>query len=196
VYKRQVHYNATVMQSLSLPELLGFPDFFLIGHDDVLKRCFREILKEADENLIGCNRAFEALVMQILLHLIRSKSYRETMKPDYYEARHNDLLRLRPALDRMLATLAEPESIEDLARLTGFSIAQFRRVFSRSLRMAPVHYLRRLRIRQACHLLRSTTQTVEDIATKVGYQEASFFAHTFKDFMGVSPGGYRHQSDL
>ncbi|MEO6847445.1 MAG: AraC family transcriptional regulator [Chthoniobacterales bacterium] len=191
-----VHYTATMMQSLTLPEMLGFPDFFAMEGDAVAKKYFLEAAKETTDENLGYGRAVEALVTRILLHLVRAPEYRKTMKLDYHEARHADLLRLHPALSRMSANLIEPESIEELARMTGFSVAQFRRVFSRSLHMSPVEYMRRLRMTHACRLLRTTTQTIEEISANVGYQEVSFFARTFKEFMGVSPGRYRHQAEI
>jgi len=190
------HYNATVMESLTLPELLGFPDFFRVGRDAFLDGAFHEAAAECERKSIGHERGLEALAMQIFLHLVRKERYREAMKLEYREARHQDLLRLQPALQRMRTDLAQPGAIDALARTTGLSTAQFRRVFVRGLRMTPIDYLRRLRATRACWLLRHTSRTIEAIASEVGYQETSFFARTFKKIMGISPGAYRKRSDL
>ena len=54
----------------------------------------------------------------------------------------------------------------------------------------------RLRVAEACRLLRSSNETVERIAGMVGYAETAYFANMFRDEMGVSPGAYRRRADV
>jgi AraC-like DNA-binding protein/mannose-6-phosphate isomerase-like protein (cupin superfamily) len=191
-----LHYTATVLESLTLPELIGFPDYFNIREDPWLGQQFQEVLDEEIRKPVGYERGVEALVMRILLHLIRTKRYRATMRPQRAHVRHDDLLRLRPALLRMRSKLAQPDSLTKLARQVGLSPAQFRRIFVRALRTTPVQYQRRLRMERASRLLRTSTLTVEAIAGEVGYAEPAFFAKTFKRLMGLSPGKFRDRKSF
>ncbi len=65
---------------------------------------------------------------------------------------------------------------------------------SRALRRhtgMPVHrYLLEYRIRQAVNLLEHQPYTVEEVAHKVGFEDANYFTRYFKKIMGVTPGTY------
>ena len=52
-------------------------------------------------------------------------------------------------------------------------------------------YVRAQKMHAAAELLRSTDQTVLDIAGQFGYDNASKFAKAFRDIIGVSPNSYR-----
>lgn len=184
-----LHYNATVMQSLSVPELLGFPDMLPQRRGGLWENYLLEALQEATEDKVGTSRVLETIVTRLLIHLIQH--FGDLMTFEYRETRRQDLVRLQPALRRMSDNLAQPESIEYLARLAGLSVAQFRKIFSRCLHLSPVRYQQRLRMSRACWLLRNSALTIEAIAGEVGYHETSFFARAFKEIIGVSPGRYR-----
>ena len=47
------------------------------------------------------------------------------------------------------------------------------------------------RIKNACTLLKSTDFSIEEIATRVGFNGSKSFCRIFKDIKGVSPGSYR-----
>ncbi len=189
-----LHYTASVFESITLPELLKFPSTFDLRGDRQSDAMFREACREYALRPPGWERGLEALTLRILLRLIREHG--ENLSLDAQESKVADLRRLLPSLEMIRKNLGIPIFIPALARHTGFSEAQFRRVFSRTMGATPVHYLRRVRMEHACTLLRETDQTVERIAGEVGYAEPAFFAHSFKKLIGVSPGKYRHSREL
>jgi len=52
-------------------------------------------------------------------------------------------------------------------------------------------YLNRLRLEQACLLLRSTKKTLEEISQEVGYNSPQYFAKKFKGEYGITPARFR-----
>lgn len=52
-------------------------------------------------------------------------------------------------------------------------------------------YLNELRIRHAMEMLRSSTDSLSDIAKKVGYNDAYYFSKIFKKTLGVSPREFK-----
>ncbi len=189
-----LHYRATVFQSLTVPELLQFPDVFNFKGDHEIESMFHEACREHALRPAGYERALEALVARLLFAVIHRHG--DWLREPPPESKLADLSRLLPALESIAADLARPVSVPDLARRCGFSESQFRRVFQRTMGLLPVQHLRQVRMERACQLLRQTDQTVDAIAAEVGYAETAFFSHSFKRLIGVSPGQYRATHEL
>lgn len=51
--------------------------------------------------------------------------------------------------------------------------------------------LRDIRMKQACHLLRTSSMTIHEIAGMIGYSSVEFFMRTFKKQYGMTPTEYR-----
>jgi AraC-like DNA-binding protein/quercetin dioxygenase-like cupin family protein len=191
------HYTARVFQSLTLPQVLHFPDVFRLGADRVIGSLLEEACRLFYGKPAGYRRALESLAGVFLFRLLHEHGHwlRE-LSPDSPESKLADWQRLLPALEWLRTELADPPTIPALAQRCALSESQFRRVFRRALGMHPVTYQRRQRMESACRLLRQTNDTVAAIAAQVGYAEPAFFAHTFKRLIGVPPGQYRHMEGL
>jgi AraC-like DNA-binding protein len=63
----------------------------------------------------------------------------------------------------------------------------FRRCHGETLR----DYIRRLRIQEACRLLKSGARSIAEVALEIGYYDESHFAKAFKRVIGTTPGQYR-----
>ncbi len=83
------------------------------------------------------------------------------------------------------------ESIEALAEHVGYSTDHFIRVFKKHIGMPPGEYWIRARMNSARSLLRSSTDTVSDIANLLGYRDACAFSSQFAARAGQSPSAYR-----
>jgi transcriptional regulator GlxA family with amidase domain len=68
--------------------------------------------------------------------------------------------------------LSEPVRIEDAARAIGVSERTLQRATASTLGMSPVRFVQEVRLEQATHLLRTTSQTPDAIAAAVGYADA------------------------
>lgn len=183
-----VHYVALLSGAVHLADAAGFPDRFRLGLDHPLIAHAAEASREYALRPPGWQRGVEALATRMLLEVVRSCADAldaPTAPPP------PELARIVPALEAMRATLAAPLSVPALARRCSLSQAQFRRVFQRAVGCSPVAHLRRLRLTEACRLLRHTRDTVESIAAQVGYTEPAYFANTFRQAIGMPPGAYR-----
>lgn len=84
----------------------------------------------------------------------------------------------------------EDISLASLAKQ--FSINKFylQKVFKRFVGLSPNDYLTRTRLTRAKHLLRTSSDTMTQIAHAVGYT-STYFDNVFKKYEGITPRAYR-----
>ncbi len=92
--------------------------------------------------------------------------------------------------------LAEPPSVEDLARMCHFNTSYFIRIFKKTLGRTPHQYIRHLQIERAKSLLENTNHSINHIAASVGFPDVKHFSKTFKQYTRVSPSLYRERLTL
>ena len=98
------------------------------------------------------------------------------------------LLRAKDLAD---ARYAEPLTVDDLARVAGYSRAHFSQEFKRAYGESPHAYLLTRRLERAAALLRTTDYSVADICIMVGLQSVGSFTTSFVRMHGRSPTEYR-----
>ncbi|REK71224.1 helix-turn-helix domain-containing protein [Paenibacillus paeoniae] len=86
---------------------------------------------------------------------------------------------------------ATPLSREQLAKLSGFNTSYFSTLFTQSTGWGFSAYVNRVRIDRAKELLLSSSLTVQEIASKVGYTSGIYLSRKFKQITGLSPGQFR-----
>ncbi|HEU5396036.1 MAG TPA: substrate-binding domain-containing protein, partial [Verrucomicrobiae bacterium] len=95
----------------------------------------------------------------------------------------------------MWAHCHEPITVNDLARVAAMSIRNFHQIFLATLGRSPGSELNRLRIERAKQLLSDSTDKIDIIAEKCGYEIDNSFRVAFKRVTGVSPQQYRKQNN-
>lgn len=56
-----------------------------------------------------------------------------------------------------------------------------------------MHFINKLRIHEACELLKNTNLSVTQIAFDCGFGSSSFFSTQFRQALGKSPSDYRRK---
>lgn len=91
---------------------------------------------------------------------------------------------------------ADPElSISAIAEAFDMPTARLSLAFKEEMNVSPLEYLTLLRVEQSKELLRGTELSIKDIATQVGYYDASSFIRRFKQMTGVTPLQYRRSKE-
>ncbi|MER6624362.1 MULTISPECIES: GlxA family transcriptional regulator [unclassified Streptomyces] len=90
-----------------------------------------------------------------------------------------------------LNRLAEPLTLEDLARHAHMSVRTFTRRFRNEVGTSPLQWLLQCRLNQARRLLESTDLTVARVATASGFGDAVALRKHFSAHLGLSPLAYR-----
>jgi AraC-like DNA-binding protein len=81
-----------------------------------------------------------------------------------------------------------PFSLAEFAFLAGRSLSSFKRDFQVAFGQPPAQWLRAQRLEHARFLLRTTGQSVGQVADEVGFASASHFVQAFRERFGVTPG--------
>lgn len=82
-------------------------------------------------------------------------------------------------------------TLEQLATYFKYSPSHFSLLFQRETRMSPINYFIRLKVQKACQYIVLTNLKLNEIATKLGFEEPAYFSRIFTKVMGVSPSAYR-----
>lgn len=96
----------------------------------------------------------------------------------------------------ILASLAKPIRIEDLAALVGLGTTQFRIVFKKTFGTSPTRYILQERVNWAQWLLSSTDKSIASIAVETGFADQAHFTFVFRRLAGVTPGEVRGRRPL
>ncbi|MCX7711525.1 MAG: AraC family transcriptional regulator [Clostridia bacterium] len=81
--------------------------------------------------------------------------------------------------------------LEDVAMKTFISKNYFSKLFKEVTGINFSDYVQKLRIDEACNLLRNSDMKVVDIASHTGFNDLKFFYEVFKKITGKTPGDYR-----
>lgn len=95
------------------------------------------------------------------------------------------------ALDLVYHHYSEPLTVETAARVAGYSRSNFCILFKKVTGI-PFHaYLNDYRIKKAVDLMYETSDSIETVGFRVGFNDLKTFCRVFKKMMGVSPAEYR-----
>ncbi|MFS0783100.1 effector binding domain-containing protein [Bacillus sp. 1P06AnD] len=99
----------------------------------------------------------------------------------------NWIASLQKAIDYMESHLAEPITIEDIAKQAHVSPFHFQRTFSILTDSTVGDYLRRRRLTKAAQELTQTDKKIIDIAFAFGYETPESFSKAFRKQHGMTP---------
>lgn len=83
-------------------------------------------------------------------------------------------------------------SVDDLARRSVLSTCYYMRKFKEYQSVTPHQYVKAVRLRNARQLLSTTSLSIEEIAERCGFSNASHFIKTFRDADGLTPLQFRN----
>ncbi len=87
--------------------------------------------------------------------------------------------------------LHRPIRLEEVADILNITPNYLSDWLFKLLRIRPVEYINRRRIEEAQQLLISREQSIKEIAARLGFSSATYFARVFKDQVGLPASRYR-----
>ncbi|WP_263079308.1 helix-turn-helix domain-containing protein [Endozoicomonas sp. Mp262] len=138
---------------------------------------------------IAVGQSVALKVEQQFSHEIR-KSYDETYFANDQVTPHRDeaIVLLQEWLQ---SHYQEEVTLADMERASGLKGRTLNRRFKQATNMPPVNYLKKLRLRQARELLKSTNLNIAEITLQVGYNSPDYFSRLFLEQYQLSPTDFR-----
>lgn len=168
----------------------GYPEFDY-AHKALQLGVVEYLLKPIDKSKLV--QAIErALKRQEELH--RIERMEKLVDPKLIEAGEQELKHgtfVREAIRYLDEHLAEPVSLREVADRLHLNASYFSVLFKEQTGLTFSDYLTRRRVQRAKELLAGTRLPIQEIAERVGYQSAKYFAKVFRSLESVSPGQYR-----
>ncbi|HEX4215469.1 MAG TPA: helix-turn-helix domain-containing protein [Candidatus Dormibacteraeota bacterium] len=102
---------------------------------------------------------------------------------------------LDPRIERVLTIIREnpaaPHRVDVLAREVALSPSRLAHLFREQVGDSISNLILNLRVEEAARLLRFTSESLETIASTVGFSSSFYLSRQFRRRQGVSPRGYR-----
>lgn len=100
---------------------------------------------------------------------------------------------LQKAIDYIEEHMVEKPGIDRIARVAGYSVPHFYRVFSAIVGCSVSEYLRRRRLSRAAYDVATTKRSITGIAFEHGFESHEVFTRTFKSVYGAAPSVFRKE---
>jgi AraC family transcriptional regulator len=100
---------------------------------------------------------------------------------------------LNRLVDYIEQHLAERITGEDLAGLIDVSIGQLFKAFKASVGIPPLQYVASRRLEFVCLLLRTSRESLSQIAVTAGFYDQSHLCRVFRRVLGVTPAAWRRE---
>ena len=132
------------------------------------------------------NMMIKSVVTEILIMLLRKATSNETLytpKP------------IQKLTAYINTHFSEDITLDKVAEALSFSPGYLGKLLKKQMGYTFNEYLNMIRLKQACHLLRTTNLPVVEIAFQTGYNSSEYFLYVFKKNMLTTPSEYRKLED-
>jgi AraC-like DNA-binding protein len=157
-------------------------DKFIYNYIDSLSLLFQSDVKISSEMKL---LKFEELMLYLLeKHPSMVLSFQSSQSKDF------DDLEIRKAVE---ANVTNPVSLEELAFLCNVSLSTFKRRFQKIYGTSPSKWMLQRKMEIARDLLQHYNEKPSEVYHKIGYENHSSFAQSFKETYGITPKEFQSQ---
>lgn len=99
--------------------------------------------------------------------------------------------KIQPVLSYISRNYADIAAIDEIADACYINKSYMCRLFKKEMGITVVDYLNNIKLQQACELLRTTEDSLTEVALRCGFSGTSYFGQQFKKSMGCTPSAFR-----
>ena len=141
------------------------------------------VIKQDHGNTIAAQVAKE-LVIYV------QRSGHQSQYSDMLKLQSGESAKLAPLLDWLKENVNNAINVAQMANKIHLSERQLTRLFKQHLNSTPSNYFRELKLNYARDLLSTETISMQNVATKIGFNSYDSFRRAFYKQFGVSPSTY------
>ncbi|MFA7232161.1 MAG: AraC family transcriptional regulator [Victivallaceae bacterium] len=142
------------------------------------------ILEKFFNNTVSSKYTTSSLAYEFMMNLL------EYTKPSISgSGKHPEFI--NRVYDYCLKNIEREITIDNMAKIAGYSRYHFSRMFRSYQGMSPMEFVTDLKMKMAVRMLQNEALTVKEIAGRCGFEDVSYFCKVFKKNQGVPPGGFR-----
>ncbi|MCS7461247.1 AraC family transcriptional regulator [Paenibacillus doosanensis] len=180
------HFSATV-GDVNLFQMLDLPHCIQVRDEARLEKQFQRLLELHASPSVSAPLRIKAVLFEMI------SEYIEQSESELHLAATSSTSKINIVLSYIERHLAEPISVEELAKLIHFHPNYFMHYFKSMMGLSPIVYINKKRLEKARRMLATTDLSVSAIAEEIGL-ELYYFSRIFKKQSGLSPSEYRKAS--
>ena len=179
------------------PFFAEMPAWHVLRSEDVPRLSALALVSELLAEELRCSEPGSGIVANGLLDVVFACVMRQVFarqaieRPGWCQGASD------PQIGRVMLLMQEEIAyawtLDELARRGGLSRTALAERFRSATGDTPLNYLRTLRMQLAMRLLADTQQSLDAVATAVGYRDSFGFSKVFKRTTGVAPRTFRQQ---
>ena len=190
--------DAYITKPFSTPYLLGRIEAILTQRRNIQVDIIRKLKDAGDKDAIAALRILPTVAPQPVLDQAETNAENEAVDPNselaFMAAQIQDRTMMR-VFRFIVANAGNPElKIDDISNEIGMSRSVLYNKVKATTGMTPVDFVRHIRIKKACEMLRKTDDTLSSIAFAVGFTDPKYFSKVFKKETGIVPTEYRNRT--
>lgn len=175
-----------LLNSLFKEEGLG-NDIKLLGKDlHEIEELYEKMYYEFQNRPYGYVEILRAYLLELLVKIFRLYRMQDTNESSKRSKYYFDNV-----IKFMKEHYKQDIKLDDLASMTFLSRNYFCSCFKECTGLTVLEYIQKLRIEEACKLLKNKELRISDVAASIGYIDIKFFNKLFKKITGKSPSEYR-----
>lgn len=175
---RYLHFTGTdvgnIFSSLNIPYSTPIKP-----RNKINAKLFDEIKLNICNNDAVSNIRSECLILRLIMQL-------SDVRPQKTEINI-----MKHVTETMSHSLSENYDAKKYADMLHISEGRFNHIFKEVMGVSPHLYYTKLRIDNACRLLKDTDLKIKEISEYSGYSDSLYFTQVFKKQKGITPSGYR-----
>ncbi len=176
--RAELYHPDDRIEAEAVEDLPVLNEVLMIPQAEFCQQALEQMLEEYTGRRIFFRQSLQGRMQDLLVRILRWHTLRETSGLQdrliqYLQAHYN-----------------EPMTNGQLGVIFHFHPSTLNRVMRLHTGMSLHRYLLEYRISQAVNLLETTFLPVEEIARRVGFSDANYFARYFRRIMGTSPSGF------
>ncbi len=158
----------------------------------VMSGCLEKISEEYEKKSPGWELMVKANLLMFLAYANRYYMQKGALRREKGNFRYS---RIREAVAYIHAHFDKELTLEELAAQAAMGKSYFSSYFTEVMKMRVFDYIERVRVNHGAMLLKSTEDSVLEVALQSGFHSSSYFNRVFKKIWKTTPSAYRKSKD-